>query len=331
MAFGKPAITTPNRLEMRPVQEAVRNTRQRIEALEAAVTVLQNTGSAANAQAIAVLQAQVAALRDGGSGTGSVTSVGATVPDFMNVSGSPITSSGTLAFSFIDQPTGYVLAGPVSGADDVPTFRPLQWNYDLPLITSASFISGLDGGEAVLLEQYGNFVWCTVQDIVNLGPGSGGAWSIVFNPVNNEPPVSNYATLDTRNAHPTLDFDATTQEAGVFSSVFPFSYAGGGVTVHVYFVAVATSGTVGWDVAFERMDSSTDIDSDSFAAAQTITAVTVPSTSGQVVHVSVDISAGSNMDNIAAGDAFRIRVRRDVASDTASGDAELLRVVIVEQ
>lgn len=35
----------------------------------------------------------------GGSGSGTVTSVSATVPAFMSVSGSPITASGTLAFS----------------------------------------------------------------------------------------------------------------------------------------------------------------------------------------------------------------------------------------
>ena len=93
----------------------------------------------------------------------------------------------------------------------------------------------------------------------------------------------------------------------------------------------ATTGTVGWDVAFERIDaSSLDIDADSFATAQTITAVTVPGTSGQVIKSSVAISNGANIDSLAAGEAFRVRVRRDVANDTATGDAELLRVVVRE-
>lgn len=74
-----------------------------------------------------------------------------------------------------------------------------------------------------------------------------------------------------------------------------------------------------------------DIDSDSFATAQVVTAVTVPGTSGQVLAMSINISDGANMDNLAAGELFRLRVRRDVANDTAAGDAELLRVALVEQ
>lgn len=174
------------------------------------------------------------------------------------------------------------------------------------------------------------------------GPKANGAWGsalslsskpfIAFKPVDNEPPATNFATLDARNGHPVLDFDTTTQEAAIFSGVLPLGYAGNGLTVEVFWAATsATTGTVGWDVAFERIDaSSLDIDADSFATAQTITAVTVPGTSGQVIKSSVAISNGANIDSLAAGEAFRVRVRRDVANDTATGDAELLRVVVRE-
>jgi hypothetical protein len=49
----------------------------------------------------------------------------------------------------------------------------------------------------------------------------------------NEPPASNYATLDTRNGHPVLDFDATTGEAAIFTFILPRSYNGGGLTVEL--------------------------------------------------------------------------------------------------
>lgn len=165
------------------------------------------------------------------------------------------------------------------------------------------------------------------------GGGGGSAWQLQFGPLLNEPPSSNYATLDTRNGHPCLDFDATTQEAAIWSGVLPAGYTGNGITVHIFCsLTSATSGTVGWDVSIERMDaSSLDIDADSFATAQTVTAVTVPGTSGQLLKMSVNISNGANMDSLAAGEMFRLRVRRDVANDTASGDAELLRVMVVEQ
>lgn len=176
-----------------------------------------------------------------------------------------------------------------------------------------------------------------VQDAIDevaAGGGGGGApWFISFKPYDNEPPATNYATLGIRNSRPTLDFDTTTQEAAVFSGVLPTGYAGGGVRVTVFCaLATATTGTVGWDVAFERTDASgLDIDADSFATAQTITATTVPSTSGKVLALSVNVANGADMDGLIAGELFRIRVRRDVASDTAAGDAQLLAVSIREQ
>lgn len=88
-------------------------------------------------------------------------------------------------------------------------------------------------------------------------------------------------------------------------------------------MSTATTGTCGWDVSFERIgDGSQDIDSDGFASAQTITAVTVPGTSGNVDIVNVAVTDGANMDSIAVGEVFRVRLRRDVANDSAAGDAE---------
>lgn len=61
----------------------------------------------------------------GGSGGGTVTSVAATFPSFLSVSGSPITTSGTLAVSLANQAANRVFAGPATGADAAPTFRAL--------------------------------------------------------------------------------------------------------------------------------------------------------------------------------------------------------------
>ena len=52
-----------------------------------------------------------------GAGTGSVTSVGMTVPSFLSVSGSPVTSSGTLAVSLSGVPLP-VLNGGTGGANE---------------------------------------------------------------------------------------------------------------------------------------------------------------------------------------------------------------------
>jgi hypothetical protein len=64
----------------------------------------------------------------GGGGSGTVTSV-AMIGDGTvlnsSVTGSPITTSGTLAPSLVSQTANTVLAGPTSGGASAPTFRPL--------------------------------------------------------------------------------------------------------------------------------------------------------------------------------------------------------------
>lgn len=160
---------------------------------------------------------------------------------------------------------------------------------------------------------------------------ASGNTLVTFFPTDNEPAAANMATPLTRNSHPTLRFDDTTQEIAVFTGIMPRHYAGGGVTVYLHASLVsATTGTLGWDVSFERMDAATDIDADSYASAQAVTPATVPGTSGFPLVLNAAVTNGANMDSIAVGDAFRLRVRRDVANDTATGDAELLAVEIKE-
>jgi hypothetical protein len=161
---------------------------------------------------------------------------------------------------------------------------------------------------------------------------ASGNTLLTWRAADNEPPAANYATLDTRNGHLVLDFDDTTQEIAVFTAVLPRHYAGGGITVYLHWAATsATTGTVGWDVAFERIGAgSQDIDADGFATAQTVTAAAVDGTSGNVKITNVAVTNGANMDSIAVGEAFRVRIRRDVANDTATGDAELLAVELKE-
>lgn len=162
---------------------------------------------------------------------------------------------------------------------------------------------------------------------------ASGDTLLQFSPLHNEPPSSNYATLDLRNSHPCLDFDASTNESAVFSAVMPQSYAATtGVTVYLHYAMTsATSGDVDWDVSFERIgDQQLDIDADSFAAVNSVDNTTVPGTSGNVDIVSVAFTDGADMDSVAAGEGFRLKVTRDAASDTATGDAELRFVEIRE-
>lgn len=66
---------------------------------------------------------------------GYVTSVGLTMPSIFSVSGSPVTSSGTLGVTLTTQSANRVFAGPVSGGAATPTFRALV-AADMPFIPS---------------------------------------------------------------------------------------------------------------------------------------------------------------------------------------------------
>lgn len=57
--------------------------------------------------------------------SGTVTSVGLTLPSQFTVTGSPVTTSGTLAGAWQNQAANTVLAGPTTGAAAAPTFRSL--------------------------------------------------------------------------------------------------------------------------------------------------------------------------------------------------------------
>jgi hypothetical protein len=160
---------------------------------------------------------------------------------------------------------------------------------------------------------------------------ASGDTLVVWLPQDNQPPQTNYATIDVRNFHPILAFDDTTGETAVFTCIMPSTYAGGNITVYTHWVAVATSGTVGWLAAFETdAAGGQDIDSDGFAGDQTITAATVPAASGVVAVTSVTVTAGANTDSVAAGDLFRVRIVRNVAADSAVGDAQLLGLRLLE-
>jgi hypothetical protein len=161
---------------------------------------------------------------------------------------------------------------------------------------------------------------------------ASGDTLVVWRPQDNEPPAApDYALADLRNGHPLLAFADGTPLIAIFSSVMPSNYAGGGITVNTYWAAVPTSGTVGWLVAFETIAAGgQDIDTDGFAADQTITAATVPATSGVTALTSVAVAAGAATDSVAVADLFRLRVTRNTAVDTAAGIAQLLAVTLVE-
>lgn len=76
-----------------------------------------------------------------GAGSGTVTSVGLSAPAEFVITGSPVTTSGTLAVAWDDVAANRVLAGPTTGADDAPAFRALVAD-DIPALDAAKITSG---------------------------------------------------------------------------------------------------------------------------------------------------------------------------------------------
>ena len=72
---------------------------------------------------------------DAGDGDGTVTSVALSLPGIFSVSGSPITTAGTLTATLVNQNANLIFAGPSTGSPAAPTFRSLV-GADIPNISS---------------------------------------------------------------------------------------------------------------------------------------------------------------------------------------------------
>ena len=148
----------------------------------------------------------------------------------------------------------------------------------------------------------------------------------VFTVRDNQPPATAFATLDTRNSVAVLDFDATTDESAIFLGIIPEAASlGSGLKIRLAWTATAaTSGACVWDASLERM--TTDIDTDSFDTAASVTATT-NGTSGVPNYSEITLTT---IDSVIAGDGFRLKINRDAnnASDTMTGDAELIAVEV---
>lgn len=78
-----------------------------------------------------------------------VTSVALSAPNIFSVSGSPVTSSGTLGLSLASQTANYVWAGPTTGSAAAPTFRALVAG-DIPALSYLASSGGTVSGNVTI-------------------------------------------------------------------------------------------------------------------------------------------------------------------------------------
>lgn len=154
----------------------------------------------------------------------------------------------------------------------------------------------------------------------------------ILTPLHAEAPATLYALLGVRNNHPILSYDGTTAWAAYFTSDMPANYSGAGVTLKIWWSAAsATTGAVVWGASMEDM-TATDLDADSFATQVVGTATTTSGTSGILSNTTISLTSGAQMDNVVAGDPFRLRIERLPANagDTMAGNAEIMAIELLE-
>ena len=119
--------------------------------------------------------------------SGTVTSVGLSLPSQFTVTNSPVTSSGTLTGSWNNQTANYVLAGPTSGAAAAPTFRALV-SGDIP---SLSYVTSVTGTAPVVSS--GGLTPAISMAAANTST-NGYLTSTDWNTFNNKQPAGTYVT-----------------------------------------------------------------------------------------------------------------------------------------
>lgn len=172
---------------------------------------------------------------------------------------------------------------------------------------------------------------------------SSGDTLLIVSAASGVPPASSFAelTLLAGGATPSenlvlANFDSGSVEYLDFPNlVLPAAYAGGGLTMTLRWIAAsATTGGVVWGAAIRRdVDDGEDWDTTAhsydFNDSGTATA---PSAVGETSYDNITFTSGADMDSLAAGEGFNLRIRRTVGAggDDMSGDARLWTVTIKE-
>lgn len=130
----------------------------------------------------------------GGGGSGTVTSVALSLPGIFTVSGSPVTTSGTLTGTLVSQTANTFFAAP-NGSSGTPTFRAIV-STDLPSLSGtyvpqsevgiANGVASLDGGGKVPIGQLPSSVmeyegaWNPSTNTPTLSDGTGTNGNVYY-------------------------------------------------------------------------------------------------------------------------------------------------------
>jgi hypothetical protein len=171
---------------------------------------------------------------------------------------------------------------------------------------------------------------------------ASGDTLVAWRALDAELPIDEFALFDTIQVNqvglhdplmPILVFEDGVNRYAHFGAVMPKHYTGNGINVELVWSSIQTTGNCVWIVSFKRIqDGVTDLDTAIFGNETFITPTTNAG-ANVVDYDTIAVSDGANMNNIAAGEFFKMELIRDgdSGSDTLAGDANLSAIIITEQ
>jgi len=214
------------------------------------------------------------------STVGTVQSVALSLPSIITVSGSPVTTSGTLTGTLATQPSGTVFAGPTSGANATPAFRALV-TADLPAGTG-TVTSVAQSVPASLLSISGSPITTAGTLAIGLtnaasgtfwaGPTSGAATTPAYRAIVAGDLPSTVAYTNAANSWSTAQLPNAAGTIDLGSTALPFRniILGGAATNNTKLVSATT--TAQRTVTFPDADSNSVVP-DTGAANNFLTAI----------------------------------------------------------
>lgn len=126
---------------------------------------------------------------------------------------------------------------------------------------------------------------------------------------------------------PVWEFGTTTDQYLDLYCVLGPGYGGGGLTIRLPWTATVNTNEARIGAAIRRLENDADdLDSTSHSYDFNYADLTAPSAAGEVVYDDITFTNGADMDSVAAGESFILRITRDQdhANDDLAGTFQLL-------
>ena len=140
-------------------------------------------------------------------------------------------------------------------------------------------------------------------------------------------PASNFAVLDLSEPRPKLLFDDGTSECASFPFLMPSDYGGSPVVYLVFSAVSGTAGTAAFDMSLwaDNPGATADVQTESYATGNTCTQA-AHGTAGRRSSLTCPLT---NADSVTALALVNLKVCRNVATDTMTGDLEILNEMVL--